>query len=40
MYEVLRQFDAVDYRSLLRAWGELRDEVKLIPDDRGRYRVA
>lgn len=39
MYEVLQQLEGEDYRSVLQAWGDLRAQVALIPDDRGRYRL-
>ena len=39
MYEVLQQLEGVDYRSVLQAWGDVRAQVTLIPDDLGRYRL-
>jgi|GEM_PF-5418605 hypothetical protein len=39
MYELLQRLEGQDYRSVLQAWGDLRAQVALIPDDRGRYRL-
>ena len=40
MYEVLQHLEGEDYRSVLQAWGDLRAQTALIPDERGRYRLA
>ena len=40
MYEVLQRLEGEDYRSVLQAWGDLRAQMALIPDERGRYRLA
>jgi hypothetical protein len=38
VYEVLRALPDEDYRTVLQAWGDVRAEVTLVPDARGRYR--
>ncbi len=40
MYEVLQHLEGEDYRSVLQAWGDLRAQMALISDERGRYRLA
>jgi hypothetical protein len=38
-YELLRELDDVEYRTILQAWGALRERRALARDDHGRYLV-
>lgn len=38
-YELLRELDDVEYRTILKAWGELRERRALGRDDHGRYLI-
>lgn len=38
-YELLRELDDVEYRTILRAWGSLRERKTLGRDDHGRYVI-
>ena len=38
-YEVLQRLESENYRTVLQAWGDLRAEIPLMPDARGRYSL-
>ena len=38
-YELLRELDDVEYRTILQAWGALRERRALGRDDHGRYLI-
>ena len=38
-YEVLQRLEQDEYRVVLQAWGDLRAQVTLEPDNLGRYRL-
>ena len=38
-YELLRQLDDVEYRTILRSWGLLRERKLLGRDEHGRYLI-
>jgi len=38
-YELVRELPEVEYRTLLQAWGALRDRRVLARDEHGRYRI-
>ena len=38
-YELLRQLDDVEYRTILQSWGLLRERKVLARDEHGRYLV-
>lgn len=38
-YELLRELDEVEYRTILRAWGALRERKALGRDHDGRYVI-
>lgn len=39
MYDVLVRLREQDYRTVLQAWGDLRTQATLKPDERGRYSL-
>ncbi len=39
LYGVLQQLPTEDYRTLLQSWGDLRANVNLVSDARGRYSL-
>lgn len=38
-YELVRELPDVEYRTLLQAWGALRERRALARDEEGRYRI-
>ena len=38
-YELLRELDDVEYRTILQAWGALRERRALGRDEHGRYLI-
>lgn len=38
-YELVRELDDVEYRTILQAWGTLRERRALGRDDHGRYLI-
>ena len=38
-YELLRELEDVEYRTILQAWGALRERRALGRDDHGRYLI-
>lgn len=38
-YDLLRQLDDLEYRTILRAWGALRERRALGRDEHGNYRL-
>jgi hypothetical protein len=38
-YELLRELDEVEYRTILQAWGTLREGKALGRDEHGRYLI-
>ncbi|MDG6995673.1 MAG: hypothetical protein JRN52_07105 [Nitrososphaerota archaeon] len=39
-YDVLKELQTVEYRSILLAWSKLREEGKLERDEKGKYVVG